>query len=197
MNHLTRLIEAALFSAARPLGVAELRAVEPGTTAADVEAALDELRRRYDEAEHGIELLQLAEGFQILTRPELAEALTHARIANRPRRLSVAAMETLAVIAYRQPVGRSEIEEIRGVASDGVLRLLQDRGLVDVAGRGEGLGRPLLYGTTQRFLEMIGLRDRSELPRLDELTVALRPLEALSAGALGIEEPSGEDVPEA
>jgi segregation and condensation protein B len=87
-------------------------------------------------------------------------------------------METLALIAYRQPVGRSEIEEVRGVAADGVLRLLQDRGLVAVVGRGEGLGRPLLYGTTPLFLELLGLKSLAELPRVDELAVALTPLAA-------------------
>ena len=100
------------------------------------------------------------------------------RLRNRKRRpsLSPAALETLAIIAYRQPVGRAEIEEIRGVAADGVLRSLQERGFIDVSGRGEGLGRPLLYGTTPRFLEMLGLTDLAELPRLDQLSVALRPL---------------------
>ncbi len=87
-------------------------------------------------------------------------------------------METLAIIAYRHPVGRAEIEEIRGVAADGVLRSLQERGFVVVTGRSEGLGRPLLYGTTPRFLQMLGLTEISELPRLDQLSVALRPLGA-------------------
>jgi segregation and condensation protein B len=192
MNHLTRLIEAALFSADRPLVLAELRALEPGTSAQDVEEALDQLRGVYDTGEHGITLAQLGDGYQLLSRPEMAEALTRARITSRPRRLSVAALETLAVIAYRQPVGRSEIEEIRGVAADGVLRSLQERSLIDIAGRGEGLGRPLLYGTTPKFLELVGLKDIAELPRLDELAVALRPLAAPGADDLGLEELAGD-----
>ena len=89
-------------------------------------------------------------------------------------------METLAIIAYRQPVGRAEIEEIRGVAADGVLRLLAERGLIDVVGRSEALGRPLLYGTTPAFLEMLGLRDLAGLPRAEELTVALTPPERVA-----------------
>ncbi|MBI3082571.1 MAG: SMC-Scp complex subunit ScpB, partial [Gemmatimonadetes bacterium] len=111
-----------------------------------------------------------------------AEAIAQAQLVQRPRRLSVAAMETLAIIGYRQPVGRAEIEEIRGVAVDGVLRLLQERGLIDVVGRGEGLGRPLLYGTTLAFLELLGLKSLSELPRLEELSVALKPLAEEVAG---------------
>ena len=95
-------------------------------------------------------------------------------MAARPQRLSAASLETLAIIAYRQPIGRAEIEEIRGVAVGGVLKSLHERGLIDVVGRGEGLGRPLLYGTTPAFLEQFALRHLEELPRADELAVALR-----------------------
>src|SRR5207253_2155671 len=97
------------------------------------------------------------------------------RGALRPRRLSPAALETLAIVAYRQPVGRSEVDEIRGVDSGAVIDKLAERGLVEVVTRGEGLGRPLLYGTTPQFLEILGLKDLDELPRLEELSVALRP----------------------
>ncbi len=174
MQQLTRLLEAALFSAARPLAVAELQALDPGATPEEIQAALAELRDVYQNGNHGVELAELAEGFQLLTRREFADVIAQAQIVVRPRKLSVAALETLAIIAYRQPVSRGEIEEVRGVQADGVLRLLQDRGLIDVAGRGEGLGRPLLYGTTTAFLEMLGLRELSDLPRVDELSVALR-----------------------
>lgn len=181
MDRLTRLLEAALFAASRPVTVEELRRLEPGATEIEVRAALTALRLRYDEGGHGLELAELADGWQILTRPELADALAQAQLVERPRRLSTAAMETLALIAYRQPVGRAEIEEVRGVAADGVLRLLQDRGLVEVVGRGEGLGRPLLYGTTSLFLELLGLATLADLPRLEELAVALTPLAAEGA----------------
>jgi segregation and condensation protein B len=154
----------------------ELEQLAPETGRESLVAALGELREHYQAEEHGVELVELAEGFQILTRPEYAEALAQARIVNRPRKLSVAALETLAVIAYRQPVGRAEIEEIRGVAVDGVLRLLLDRGLIEVVGRGEGIGRPLLYGTTSAFLELLGLSSLDELPKMEELSVVLRPL---------------------
>ncbi len=175
MRPLTKLLEAALFSAARPVTFEELLALEPEAGEEEVRSGLAELKDLYDVGEHGVELVELAEGFQVLTRRECAEAIAQAQLVSRPRRLSVAAMETLAIIAYRQPVGRAEIEQIRGVAADGVLRLLQERGLIDVVARGEGLGRPLLYGTTPAFLELLGLKDLHELPRLDELSVALRP----------------------
>ena len=93
----------------------------------------------------------------------------------RTPKLTAAALETLAVIAYRQPVGRAEIEEIRGVSAGGVLRSLQERGLIEVVGRSEALGRPLLYGTAPMFLELLGLRDLADLPRAEELTIALQP----------------------
>ena len=118
----------------------------------------------------------------LASKPSADRIARRRRQQARPRRLSVAAMETLAIIGYRQPVGRAEIEEIRGVAVDGVLRLLQERGLIDVVGRGEGLGRPLLYGTTPAFLELLGLKALSDLPRLGDLSVALKPLTEEVAG---------------
>lgn len=180
MQQLTRLLEAALFAAARPLTLDELRSLEPDAPEVEFRTALDELRERYDREGHGIELAELAEGFQILTRADCAEALAQAHIVSRPRRLSVAAMETLAIVAYRQPVGRAEIEDIRGVAADGVVRLLQERGLIEVVGRGDGIGRPLLYGTTATFLELLGLKELNALPRVDQLSVALKPLEEVA-----------------
>jgi len=136
---------------------------------------LDELRAAYAGDDHGVELKEIAQGWQFLTRPEYAEAIDRAQFALRPRRLSPAALETLAIIAYRQPVGRLEVDEIRGVDSGAVIDKLVERGLIEVVSRGEGLGRPLLYGTTPPFLEILGLKDLDELPRLDELSVALRP----------------------
>ena len=120
------------------------------------------------------EISELAEGYQILTRPEYAPYLERFDNVPRPSRLSGPAVETLAIIAYRQPIGRLEIEYIRGVGASGVVRTLQDRRLIDVVGRAEGLGRPLLYGTTQHFLEHFGFRSLEGLPRPEELPVILR-----------------------
>ncbi|HXE57508.1 MAG TPA: SMC-Scp complex subunit ScpB [Gemmatimonadales bacterium] len=175
MTPLAQLIEAALFSASRPLTVEELQVLDPDATLADVRAALAQLRDHYDFDGHGVELKELAGGYQVLTRPAFAAAIERAQIAVRTPKLTAAALETLAVIAYRQPVGRAEIEEIRGVSAGGVLRSLQERGLIEVVGRSEALGRPLLYGTTSKFLELLGLGDLAELPRAEELSVALQP----------------------
>jgi segregation and condensation protein B len=175
MKPLAQLIEAALFAANRPITVEELQTLEPEAALADVRTALDELREHYDFDGHSVEVVELAGGFQILTRRAFAEAIERAQIAVRTPKLTAAGMETLAVIAYRQPVGRADIEEIRGVSAGGVLRSLQERGLIEVVGRSEALGRPLLYGTTPLFLELLGLRDIGELPRTEEFSVALHP----------------------
>jgi segregation and condensation protein B len=180
---LAQLLEAALFSASRPLTVEELTSLDPDAGAADARVALDQLREHYDFNQHGIELVELAGGYQILTRPVHAATIERAQFSTRAPKLTAATLETLAVIAYRQPVGRVEIEEIRGVSAGGVLRSLQERGLIEVVGRSDALGRPLLYGTTPLFLELLGLRDLTDLPKAEELTVALRPHRAVTEGA--------------
>ena len=174
MTPLAKLLEAALFASGRPLPLNELAALDPAVSPAELAMALDEMRERYDTEGHGIELVELGGGWQILTRPEYTETIERAQLAARPQRLSAAALETLAIIAYRQPIGRAEIEEIRGVGAGQMLKSLHERELIEVVGRGEGMGRPLLYGTTPGFLEQFALRHLGELPRADELAVALR-----------------------
>jgi segregation and condensation protein B len=173
---LAKLLEAALFSSAHPIAASDLKAMaaDAETTEADVVSALDELRRHYDDDGHGVELIEVSGGWQILTRPEYTETIERAQLAARPQRLSAPALETLAIVAYRQPIGRAEIEEIRGVGAGQMLKSLHERELIEVVGRGEGMGRPLLYGTTPGFLEQFALRHLGELPRADELAVALR-----------------------
>ncbi len=174
MTSLAKLLEAALFAAARPISLESLATLDVESSPAALAAAIDELREHYEVDGHGVELVEQGGGWQILTRAEFAEAIERAQVAVRPTRLSAAALETLAIIAYRQPIGRAEVEEIRGVAVGSVLKSLHERGLIDIVGRGEGMGRPLLYGTTPQFLEQFALRHLEELPRADELAIALR-----------------------
>ncbi len=174
MNPLAKLLEAALFASPRPIPAAELAALDPESSPAALQAALESLREHYDVDGHGVELVEQGGGWLILTRPEYTEAIERAQMAVRPQRLSAAALESLAIIAYRQPIGRAEIAEIRGVDVGAILKSLVERGLVEVVARGEGLGRPLLYGTTPLFLEQFALRHLEELPRVDELAIALR-----------------------
>jgi segregation and condensation protein B len=171
---LAKLLEAALFASARPIATDELATLEPDASPPDQQSALDEIRESYAVDGHGVELVEIGGGWQILTRAEYTEAIERAQLAARPARLSGAALETLAIIAYRQPISRGDIEEIRGVAAGSMLKSLHERGLIDVVGRAEGLGRPLLYGTTPLFLEHFALRHLEELPRADELAIALR-----------------------
>jgi segregation and condensation protein B len=183
VSPLAQLLEAALFSACRPLTAEELATLDSDASPADVRVALEQLREHYDFNQHGVELVEMAGGYQILTRPVHAAAIERAQFTVRAPKLTAATLETLSVIAYRQPVGRLEIEEIRGVSAGGVLRSLQERGLIEVVGRSEALGRPLLYGTTALFLELLGLRDLADLPKAEELTIALQPHRATTEGS--------------
>jgi len=178
----SQIVEGVLFASDAPLKAEEIARADESLDEDRVEEALQELKTLYDETERAFQVVELGEGYQILTRPEFAPYLERFDTVPRPSRLSGPALETLAIIAYRQPIGRIEMEYIRGVGSTGVIRTLQDRDLIDVVGRAEGLGRPLLYGTTQRFLEHFGFASLDQLPRPEELPVILRdraPLEDL------------------
>src|SRR5688572_13624972 len=171
---LTQMIEALLFASDAPLSAADLLRIDEQLDEDTVEAIIQELRAEYELGERSFQVYEVAGGYQLLTRPEFVTVLERYDSVPQPARLSVPALEVLAIIAYRQPIGRAEIEDIRGVGSSGVLRTLQERELVDAVARGEGLGRPLLYGTTQKFLEHFGFRSLEDLPRPDELPVVLR-----------------------
>ena len=170
----SQIVEAILFASDAPLKAEEIARADESLDEDQVEEALQELRMFYDETERAFQITEVAEGYQILTRPDFSTYLERFDTVPRPSRLSGPALETLAIIAYRQPIGRVEVEYIRGVSSSGVIRSLQDRALVEVVGRGEGLGRPLLYGTTARFLEHFGFSSLNDLPRPEELPVVLR-----------------------
>lgn len=163
-----RVLETALLVAAEPLTLSELKKLFDEEFDEDTwRTLLDDLRR--DWADRGIELVQLATGWRFQTRPEYQEYLD--RLKNeKPPRYSRAVMETLAIIAYRQPVTRGDIEDIRGVAvSPNVLKTLESRGWIDTVGHRDAPGRPALYATTKKFLDDLGLRSLSELPPLTEI----------------------------
>ncbi|HET6233038.1 MAG TPA: SMC-Scp complex subunit ScpB [Longimicrobiaceae bacterium] len=167
------MVEALLFASQAPLSAEDLARAEEGLDEQRVEEAVAELRAEYEREERAFAVFEVAGGWQLLTRPEYAPVLERFDTVPAASRLSAPALETLAIIAYRQPVGRAEVEEIRGVGAGGVLKTLQERGLVEVVGRGEGLGRPLLYGTTPFFLQHFGFRTIDDLPRSEELPVVL------------------------
>lgn len=165
-----RIVEAALLAAPAPLPVSELRKLfdeDPGPDL--VRRLLDDLRAEWFAAGRGVELVQLASGWRFQTRPEYQVYLDRLK-EERPPRYSRAVMETLAIVAYRQPVTRGDIEDIRGVAvSPNVLKTLESRGWVDVVGHRDTPGRPALFATTRRFLDDMGLRSLTELPALTEI----------------------------
>ncbi len=165
-EHLRSVLEALLFAAERPVSVARLSRVT-GADAAAVKIALGELAEIY--RDRGVRLLEIAGGWQFRTAPPHAPFVREL-LGRRPPRLSRAQMETLAIVAYRQPITKPEIEEIRGVDCGSALRVLLEREMLKVLGRKEEPGRPLLYGTTPRFLELFGLRSLRELPTLQEFT---------------------------
>lgn len=169
----TQIIEALLFASDAPLSADDLVRGEEDLEPEDVADAVRELREQYEDTGRAFQIYEIAGGYQILTRPEYSPHLERFETVPRSSRVSGAALEVLAIIAYRQPLGRMEIEDIRGVGSSHVLRTLQELGLIDVVGRGEGLGRPLLYGTTDRFLDHFGFASLDDLPRPDELPVVL------------------------
>jgi segregation and condensation protein B len=189
MEDFTRAVEAVLFASAAPLTNREI-AEHAGE--GNVAEALEALQRHY--SGHGVELVERGDRWHFQTAPDLAYLLRRTR--EEPRRLSRAATETLAIIAYHEPVSRAEIESIRGVQiSKGTLDVLMDAGWVRPAGRREGPGRPLLYATTQDFLTHFGLQSRRDLPGIDDLRAAglLDPLDdALSDSLEQLQLESGD-----
>jgi segregation and condensation protein B len=177
MLKLKAIIEALLFMADKPLSVSQLRQVTDADKA-EVIHCLEGLEAEYQSLDRGIQLVKVAGGYQLCTRPELAPWVKRLYRARQLKRLSQPALETLAIIAYRQPIIRAEIEAIRGVDVSGILRMLLERSLVRIVGRRKVPGRPIMYGTTQEFLLHFGLEDLSCLPKLEELKELLPQDEA-------------------
>ena len=169
-----RIVEALVLGAPEHVSAQKMAEVVPGLEAEDARALVAELGREYEEQGRAFEIWEVAGGYQLRTRPEYAAYLRLLH-RERPLRLSRAALETLAVVAYRQPVTRAEVEAVRGVEADAVLKSLLDRQLVRIAGHREVPGRPMLYGTTRRFLEVFGLSKLDDLPTLREMEELLAP----------------------
>jgi len=163
------IVEALLFATDTPLPAARIAQIIGGAGAAEVKKHIAALNERYAQADASFRIEEIAGGFQMLTLPRFNVWLRKLFKVRRESRLSHAALETLAVVAYKQPVMRAVIEEIRGVAAGEVLQRLREMNLVKIVGRAEELGRPLLYGTTKHFLEVFGLASLADLPKVEEL----------------------------
>ena len=211
---LAHVIEALLFSAQKPLSAKEMvdvlkRAGEDELSSpnefrnareSEVAAALEQLKIEYIEQQRAFQLVEKAEGWQLASDPAYAQWVRQLFPGPKPARLTAPALETLAIIAYRQPITRADVEAVRGVTIEGVLQTLMERGLVKISGRAEIPGRPLLYETTQFFLDHFGLRHLDELPNVEELRTrylpVARPVAAGIANAGQPESPTPATTPE-
>ena len=195
---LKKIIEALLFSAERPLTTKEIRQIlsdatdeeQPGSVEAfrnvreaQIVVALEEIKVEFDSQLRSFQLVEIAGGWRLLSRPEYAPWLKKLLDTTRPHRLSQPALETLSIIALRQPISRADIAGIRGVEVDGVIKSLLERDLITITGRSDAPGKPLLYGTTQRFLEHFGLRHLDDMPKETYLRAQAAELKTAEAKA--------------
>lgn len=164
-----RILEALLFASSKPMTVSEIKKILQGTGTKEIEKMILGLREEYRQEGRSFELIEIAGGYQVVTRKEYAAPLARLEQQKKARQASQSALETLAILAYKQPVTRAEIEELRGVDISGVLSTLLERGFIKIAGKKEVPGRPFLYGTTEKFLEHFGLKTLTDLPQIGEI----------------------------
>lgn len=181
------VIEALLFSVDRPVSASRLAEASDARDGREVRSVVLELRDDYDRMGRAFGVEEIAGGYQILSRPEYAPYIVRLQSRQSQDSLSNAALEVLAIVAYRQPITRAALEDIRGVGCGHLVRQLVDRRLLKVTGRSEELGRPMLYGTTRQFLEAFGLRSLDELPKRGELAMPRGPRPVPTAGEPGAE----------
>lgn len=178
-----QILEAVLFASDVPVVLAVLVEVLEDKSPQEVRGLIAEMAEEFERGERGIVLQEIAGGFQILSRKECSPWVERMLRSRRKIRLSKAALESLAIIAYRQPITKVEVDSIRGVDSAGVLHTLLERNLVAIKGRSKGVGRPLLYSTTQEFLSYMGINELSDLPELKEVAPLLEERERLPEGS--------------
>lgn len=178
---LEKKIEALLFASDIPLTPARMKELTGAQSNGEVREAVESLSNFYSETDRSYKITRVAGGYQLITHPEYSEIIKSLFKNRRKSRLSGAALETLAIIAYKQPVSRAQIEAVRGVNCGGVLSTLLERDLIRISGRGDSIGRPFLYSTTRQFLEYLGLNNYNDLPSIEQFTSegeAIRLLES-------------------
>jgi len=164
-----RVLEALLFASSKPLTIPEIRKVIKSSTPTQIRSMVEELRNEYAQEGRSFEVIDIATGFEINTKKEFAPWIYKLEVQKKARAVTHSALETLAILAYKQPVTRAEIEDLRGVDASGVLNTLMERGLIKIVGKKEVAGRPFLYSTTEKFLEHFGLNTLENLPGIDEI----------------------------
>lgn len=168
-NEMKKIVEALLFASSEPITIRKFSEVLDGVDAKQIKETIQQLSDEYDTHDRAFQIEEISNGYQVLSRPEYHEWVSRIRKKTGETKLSQSALETLAIIAYKQPIIRADIEAIRGVQSGQMIRTLIDKSIVKIAGRAEVLGRPLLYGTTKSFLEHFGLKSIKDLPKIKEL----------------------------
>lgn len=168
------IVEALLFASDGPLTLERIREVVGTISKEEIRQHVEALREEYATTKRAFDIFEIEGGYQALSRPEFASWVERLFVEKRKAKLSRASLETLSIIAYKQPIVKSEIEMIRGVSADGVIRTLMERNLITITGRAEGVGRPLLYGTTRDFLNYFGLNELTDLPKMEEIREILR-----------------------
>ena len=166
-DEIKKIVEALLFAVNEPIPLRKICEIVDGADVKVIKEIIQQLREEYDNQDRAFQVEEIANGFQLLSRPEYHEWISKIRKKSGEAKLSQSALETLAIIAYKQPIIRAEIESIRGVQSGQMIRTLIEKGLVKIAGRDEALGRPLLYGTTKEFLDHFGLKSIKGLPKVE------------------------------
>ena len=169
-DNVKSVIEALLFASEKPLTIEQARNVLDNLEPNEIRKVLEELKSEYEQANRGIRIAEVAGGFQMMTAPTFAPFLKKLYKGRHTERLSKPALETLAIIAYKQPVTKLEIESLRNVNIDGVMNNLLDKYLIRIAGRKKAPGRPYVFGTTRQFLEYFGLKSLEELPKMEEFS---------------------------
>ena len=192
MENIKAVIEALILASETPLVLEKICIILSGVEKSEIKEALEKLVLEYNERQGGIYLQEVAGGFQFRTRPELSPWVKKLK-STKPHSLSPQAMETLAIVAYKQPIVKSEIESIRGVDVGAPLKSLLDRKLIRIVGRKDVPGKPIIYGTTRKFLEVFNLKDLMDLPNLRELKELNQQQEIVEQEI--IEEETTEDIP--
>jgi segregation and condensation protein B len=195
-NNHQPIIEALLFASEKPLPADRIRAILKDITPEQIEQAVEALNEKYRNGGHSIAIKKVAKGYRIYTIPDYADWVKALFSHNRRERLSPQALEVLSIVAYKQPIVKSEIDLIRGVNSEGPVFTLLDRKLITIVGRKPAPGRPLLYGTTKEFLTHFGLNDVDDLPRMEELEAILKRKETPSFAEEIYDNLSDDQLPE-
>lgn len=178
LDNTAAVVESMLFASEKPLTIEQVRNVLENLDPSEVRKIIEELMAEYERSGRGIRIIEVAGGFQMMSAPQFSGFLKKLFKARKNEKLSKPALETLAIIAYKQPLTKQEIQSLRSVDVDGVIRSLIDKSLVRVTGRKKAAGRPFVFGTTRQFLEYFGLKSLEELPKMEGLKLALEPVTA-------------------